>query len=221
MRALYALAGAGGFGKEVIPVLQDILAAGGGTNGSEGELVFVDDPFAGTKILGYRVVDLEFVRREAQGGRSVHFNVALGDSRARERVSQSLLAFDARPFQIVSPRANVQRGSELGRGAVVCPFATVNASAKIGEFFQGNIYSYVAHDCVVADFVTLAPSVCVSGKCTIGRHAYIGTGAILLPEVNVGAGAVVGAGSVVTKDVAEGATVFGMPARTIKIGAGD
>jgi maltose O-acetyltransferase len=42
---------------------------------------------------------------------------------------------------------------------------------------------------------------------------WIGGGAIILPGVTVGDGALIGAGSVVTRDVAEGATVIGNPAR--------
>jgi maltose O-acetyltransferase len=47
----------------------------------------------------------------------------------------------------------------------------------------------------------------------IGRHVWIGGGAILLPGVRIGDGAIIGAGSVVTRDVAAGATVKGNPAR--------
>ncbi|MFG1419016.1 sugar O-acetyltransferase [Xanthobacter sp. V0B-10] len=47
----------------------------------------------------------------------------------------------------------------------------------------------------------------------IGRNAWIGGGAIILPGVTVGEGAVIGAGSVVTRDVPPGATVVGNPAR--------
>lgn len=47
----------------------------------------------------------------------------------------------------------------------------------------------------------------------IGRHVWIGGGAILLPGVTIGDGAIIGAGSVVTRDVAAGATVKGNPAR--------
>ncbi|WKW52213.1 sugar O-acetyltransferase [Rhodomicrobium lacus] len=47
----------------------------------------------------------------------------------------------------------------------------------------------------------------------IGRDVWIGGGAIVLPGVTIGDGAVIGAGSVVTRDVAEGATVVGNPAR--------
>ena len=49
----------------------------------------------------------------------------------------------------------------------------------------------------------------------IGRHVWIGGGAIILPGVTVGDDAVIGAGSVVTRDVAEDVTVAGNPARVI------
>lgn len=49
----------------------------------------------------------------------------------------------------------------------------------------------------------------------IGRRASIGSGAIILCGVHVGAGAMIGAGAVVTHDVAAGATVAGVPARTL------
>jgi maltose O-acetyltransferase len=47
----------------------------------------------------------------------------------------------------------------------------------------------------------------------IGRHVWIGGGAIILPGVHIGDGALVGAGSVVTRDVPAGARVMGNPAR--------
>jgi maltose O-acetyltransferase len=47
----------------------------------------------------------------------------------------------------------------------------------------------------------------------IGSDVWIGGGAIILPGVIIGDGAVIGAGSVVTRDVAEGRTVAGNPAR--------
>jgi maltose O-acetyltransferase len=47
----------------------------------------------------------------------------------------------------------------------------------------------------------------------IGRNAWIGGGAIILPGITVGDDAVIGAGSVVTRNVPAGATVVGNPAR--------
>jgi maltose O-acetyltransferase len=47
----------------------------------------------------------------------------------------------------------------------------------------------------------------------IGRNVWIGGGAIILPGVTIGDDALIGAGSVVTRDVPDGATAVGNPAR--------
>lgn len=49
----------------------------------------------------------------------------------------------------------------------------------------------------------------------VERDAVIGAAVVLLPGVRIGAGALVGAGAIVTKDVPNGATVVGNPARLI------
>ncbi len=54
------------------------------------------------------------------------------------------------------------------------------------------------------------------GRITIENDAWIGAGAIILPDVTIGEGAVVGAGAVVTRDVPPYTVVVGVPARPIK-----
>ncbi len=55
-----------------------------------------------------------------------------------------------------------------------------------------------------------------SGKIIIEDDAWIGTGAIIMPDVTVGQGAIVGAGAVVTKDIPPFTVVVGIPARPVK-----
>ena len=51
----------------------------------------------------------------------------------------------------------------------------------------------------------------------IGANVWIGAGALLLPGVTVGDDAIIGAGAVVTRDVPDGVTVAGNPARRIDL----
>ncbi len=54
------------------------------------------------------------------------------------------------------------------------------------------------------------------GSITVCADAWIGTGAVILPNVTIGEGAVVGANSVVTKNVPPYTVVGGVPAHKIK-----
>lgn len=54
------------------------------------------------------------------------------------------------------------------------------------------------------------------GSIAVDADAWIGTGAVILPDVTIGEGAVVGANSVVTKNVAPYTVVGGVPAHFIK-----
>lgn len=56
----------------------------------------------------------------------------------------------------------------------------------------------------------------VNGSVTIRDDAWIGAGAILLPNVTVGEQAIVAAGAIVTKDVPRRTVVAGNPARFLR-----
>lgn len=51
---------------------------------------------------------------------------------------------------------------------------------------------------------------------TIGRKVWIGGVALILPGVTVGDNAIIGARCVVTRDVSDGVTAAGNPARLLK-----
>lgn len=55
-----------------------------------------------------------------------------------------------------------------------------------------------------------------NGPITIESEAWVGAGAIVLPNVHIGTGAIVGAGSVVTRDVPRHSIVAGSPAKVLR-----
>lgn len=206
MKTLTVLVGAGGFGKEVMPLMKLI----------NRHAIYVDENPRYAMISGIDVWPLSRLDEEMRNGRRVRYALAIGDGRARRKLASWFFDRHGEPIAVVSPLANVQPYATMGKGAVLCPFVTLNANAEIGDFFQANIYSYVAHDCQIGDYVTLAPGAKINGGCTLDNHVYVGTGAVLLPGTLVGAGAVIGAGAIVTREVRAGATVVGNPARELE-----
>jgi len=214
MKTYYGIIGAGGYGREVIPLAQsalhDQLLA------KHVELLFViEDLIDLTPVNGYKVISLaDFLSLS----NPKKFNIAIGNSQVRERIATTCLKGDAVPFSIKADNVVTMDANRIGAGAILSPFVTITSNARIGSFFHANIYSYVAHDCLIGDFVTFAPSVKCNGNIVIKDHAYIGTGAVIKQGTQgkplvIGEGAVVGMGAVVTRDVPPYTTVVGNPAR--------
>lgn len=209
---LYGIVGAGGFGREVMPLARQMLQVR--HPDGDFELVFVVEGDACGIVNGHQVMsDREFLARRC----TRYFNVAIGDSAVRQRIAEFLQAEGGVPFGIRAVQSVCLDDSHIGPGEILCPYSIVTSNARIGRFFHANLYSYIAHDCVIGDYVTFAPSVHCNGRVVIEDHAYIGTGAVIRQgsderPVVIGRGAVVGMGAVVTRSVPAGATVIGNPA---------
>jgi sugar O-acyltransferase (sialic acid O-acetyltransferase NeuD family) len=210
----YVLVGTGGFGREVMPLVR--AQFGREIEAGQADLCFaVEHLTEPHKVNGVPVISLD--EATSLTGK-IHFNVAIADSKARERIAGYCLAAGMEPFSIQAASTPDLAANQIGGGAIFCHFTAVTVNTRIGRFFHANLHSYVAHDCDIGDFVTFAPGVCCNANIRIEDHAYIGTGAMLRPgskavPLIIGRGAVVGIGAVVVSNVPADAMVFGNPAR--------
>lgn len=210
---LYAVYGASGCGRGVMPLARAQLALEGIP---ASRLVFVDDQPEAAEVNGQRVLRYaDFLRAEAS---TRHIVIAISNSAVRQMLADRCAADGVQPWTIMAANAVVMDDVSLGEGAALSPFVTLTSNIRIGRHFHANLYSYVEHDCVVGDFVTFAPGAKCNGNVHIEDHAYIGAGAVIKQgkpgkPLVVGRGALVGMGAVVTRDVPPGITVVGNPAK--------
>lgn len=197
---MLAIYGAGGFALQILDTVEEIRDGG-------EEVCFVDDNKTGYL---YSIP----IKRPSEVHRDADYCIAISNGGVRKILSRR----HARLRTVRASTSRVSSEAKIGRGSVLAHHTIVEAGSNVGAGFQGNIYSYVAHECVIGDFVTFAPRVSCNGNVHIEDMVYVGAGAIIrngTPDrpLIIGKGATVGMGAVVTRDVAPGATVIGNPAR--------
>lgn len=109
---------------------------------------------------------------------------------------------------------------KLGKNVKICDTAKLD---KRGTLIIGdNVYishnTYIqTHYHEIKDYVQWRERAPITTTLEIGNNAYVGYGAIILPQVkNIGEGAIIGAMAVVTKDVEPWTIVAGNPARVVR-----
>jgi sugar O-acyltransferase (sialic acid O-acetyltransferase NeuD family) len=120
---------------------------------------------------------------------------------------------------LVHKTAFVDDSVVLGAGTVVFAGAVIQPDVKVGVHAIINTMVSIDHDCLIGDFAHIAPGCHLAGDVTIGAGAFLGVGVSVIPGVKIGNWAVVGAGAVVVRDVPDGVTVTGVPAREAATGS--
>lgn len=184
-----AIIGSGGFGKEV-----ELWAK---QSGYESTIFYVSDEICkDEQPLSSLPIFIPSI-------------IAIGNPQARQKIDQQVQS----KGMVIHTTAIT---SAYNVGMILCPYAIITTNVKIGKHLHMNLHSDIGHDCIIGDYVTLAPGARISGKCEIGNCVYIGTNAMIREGAKVCDNVTIGAGSVVLKDITEPGVYVGIPAKKIK-----
>jgi len=207
MKKKIAICGAGGLGREVLSMVKAL---------PEWEVIgFYDDgkskgdEIGGVVVLG-AIADLNQITVDTQ------MVIAIGSPIIKERIAKQLMQNQhLKPATIIHPSVIIQDSESvsIGKGCVLGAGVILTTQIVLGDHVLLNLNGTVGHDVEIGNYTSVMPGVNIAGEVKLGEGVMIGAGANVLNGLRVGAFSKVGAGAVVTKDVEEGVTVVGVPAR--------
>lgn len=210
MKDLYII-GAGGFGREVAWIVERINSIKPTWN-LKG---FIDDneTLWGSTEGEYHVFGgCEYLLALED----VYAVCAVGSSNVRKKIIEKLKDTSVKFATLVDPSVLYSNSVKIGEGAIVCAGTIITVDVNIGDHVIVNLDCTIGHDAVIDDFVTIYPSVNVSGNVLIGECSELGTGTQIIQGKKVISNTIIGAGAIVVKDCIESGTYVGSPAKKIK-----
>jgi sugar O-acyltransferase (sialic acid O-acetyltransferase NeuD family) len=141
--------------------------------------------------------------------------IAIGDNWQRRKVYQNVSRVCPNlQFPIIRhPLTTVAASAVIENGTVVLAGSHLGPGTKVGKFCIINTGGSLDHDCIMADFASIAPGVFAGGNVKIGECSAVGIGACISHRISIGAHSVIGTGAVVVTDVPDLAVAYGNPAR--------
>lgn len=208
-----AIFGAGGFGREVACLIQQINEC-------------IDLPEERWNLVGFFADNGEIGTKNEYGallGGREELNrwptplglvIAIGRPAAIKAVAESINNPNVYFPNLVAPDVTFYDANRvrMGKGNIVCSHCLVSCEVNIGNFNIFNDYTTIGHDATIGNYNALMPAVRVSGAVSMGDCNYCGVNSVILQGITIGNDTTLGAGSLIFRKTKNGHTYIGNPA---------
>jgi len=147
---------------------------------------------------------------------SPDFVLGVSGQKARKFCAEKAASLGGKLCSIISKHALIgDFGVSIANGACILSHAIITTDVEIGEGTLINKAAIISHDAIIGSYCEISPGARVLGRTKVGDRTEVGTNAVILPDVLVGCDCRIGAGAVVTKNVPDGLTIVGIPAKPL------
>lgn len=200
------IVGTGGHGRDVLFTISDC---------EQYQVVgFIDEDKKqhGKSINGLKVLGgLEWFENH-----NLRCVVAINENKIRKKIVERLEKKGISFCNVIHPSVIYPKSVRMGKGCMIQAGFIIASNALIKNHVIINLSCTVGHDCIIDDFVSLAPGVHISGNNYVKQGVYFGTGAVTKQGLIINEWSIIGMGSVVTRNIPKNQVWAGIPAKLKK-----
>jgi sugar O-acyltransferase (sialic acid O-acetyltransferase NeuD family) len=206
-----AIYGAGGFGREMALLVQQVNQA----HDSWNLLGFFDDGIKKGAMVDKLPV-LGGIIELNEYGEPLNLVLGIADPALRRNLVSRIVSKKVSFPTLVHPAAITgAESNELGKGCVIQAGVIMTIGVKLADFVVVQGLTTIGHDVLLDDYTIVMPGCSISGNVQIGKGCLLGTGARILQGKSIGENTVIGAGAVVTKSFPSSSRLIGVPAQHV------
>ena len=209
-----AIYGAGGFGREVACLINNISKESGKW-----------------KIIGFYDDNLSLKGSQNEYGsvlggadelnaydRELDVVIAVGSPAATKSIYQKISNSKVSFPNVISPSVDFADANnfKIGKGNVIQRLCSFSCNVTLGDFNSINSGVGMGHDVVVGSFNSFMPAVRISGEVKIHEGNFFGVSSVVLQQIKIGVGVKIGAGSVLMTKPKDNSIYMGIPAKIFK-----
>lgn len=145
------------------------------------------------------------------------FFVAMGNPKWRKYYAEMFSSQGAHFYTYISPNAFINDTAIIGEGSYIASWCAISDNVSLGKHVLIHAFTSLGHDVQVYDYGTILTNVFMGGGAILGECSQMNPKSMIIPHKKIGNNAMVGANSVVIRNVKDGQSVYGNPAKKLEI----
>lgn len=143
------------------------------------------------------------------------FICALGDPKWKKHYTEIIEKKGGTFITLRHPTALISPNTKIGYGCIIGRYTYISCDIEIGNHVSIGVFSAIGHDVRIGNCNHLGAYTFMGGGSQISNGVTVHPRSNIHPGKKIGDNAIIGAGSIVIRNVPEGVTVYGNPAKKL------
>lgn len=207
-----AIFGAGGFGREVAMLIEEINLQ----NPTFNIIGFFDDNIEPQTTIGDYVVK-GGLKEINTFNEPLGIVLAVGNPKVKAAILNKINNDSIFYPNLIHPSVTISKSQrvEIGEGCIICKGCIITVDINIGSHVIFNLNTTVGHDTIIQDYCSFMPGVNISGEVIIEEGVFFGTNSSIINQRKVENWSTIGAGATVVKNIPSNCIAVGSPAKPL------